>query len=101
MVRKEIAELRKIGPLPDSQSVDDAKLEQQERLLGLILKPISDEEALILCDLFGPDDYYGMAWRLLHLIETAPGWPIRECLESDDNDWIILLRERAVRAGLI
>ncbi|MDB6032726.1 MAG: hypothetical protein JWM16_3064, partial [Verrucomicrobiales bacterium] len=35
---------------------------------------------LALVKVFGPDDYYGLAWSLLHLIESAPGWPLADCL---------------------
>jgi hypothetical protein len=41
-------------------------------LLEKITKPVSDEEAQALLDPFGPDDCFGMAWTVLHMIETAP-----------------------------
>jgi hypothetical protein len=101
MIRTEILELEKLGPLPESQTAEDYNLQRQEQLLNQISKPVSDDEARILCRLFGPDDCYGIAWTLLHLIETAPGWPIRECLKSSENQWIVRLRESATRAGLM
>ena len=37
---------------------------------------------------FGPDSCYGVAWLLLHLIETAPHCPIEEPPADDANEWI-------------
>ena len=31
---------------------------------------------------------------MLHLIETAPGWPLEDCLRKD-GEWIERLRRRA------
>jgi hypothetical protein len=47
--------------------------------------------------LFGPDDCYGVAWTLLHLIESAPGWPLHDCLQDIRNEWTERLRLRAER----
>jgi hypothetical protein len=35
-----------------------------------------------LVGLFGPDDADGIAWSLLHVIEAAPAWLIKECLQG-------------------
>jgi hypothetical protein len=48
-----------------------------------------------LVKLFGPDDCLGLAWTLLHLIETAPGWPVESALVGLEGEWIDRLRERA------
>jgi hypothetical protein len=48
---------------------------------------ISDAEVRGLVHLFGPDECYGLAWTLLHLIETAPGWPLHDCLQDTHNLW--------------
>jgi hypothetical protein len=84
--------------LPDS-SADEEVIAQHEDLLHWISTPVSDEEAVILARLFGPDDCYGLAWTLLHLIETAPGWPIASALSASDNPWIATLRRRGSNAG--
>ena len=46
--------------------------------------------------MFGPDDCFGAAWTLLHLIETAPNWP-QEPLEDNGNEWLQMLNRRAER----
>ena len=75
------------------------KLEERERLLDAIPRPVSNDEAIVLAGLFGPDDCFGLAWTLLHLIETAPGWPLLDRLPTVENRWIALLRERASQEG--
>lgn len=76
MLRPEVARLLDMGPLPDSATAatDSTRLEDYQRLDG-IRKPVSDEEAWALAALFGPDDCFGLAWSVVHLIESAPGWP--------------------------
>ena len=99
MVRAQIQELLNLGRFPASSDAIPEVIKRQEDLLRSIRPPVSDEEAGALTRLFGPDDYFGGAWTVLHLIESAPGWPIRECIEGDENEWITRLRESARRAG--
>ncbi|MBF0548538.1 MAG: hypothetical protein HQM08_29165 [Candidatus Riflebacteria bacterium] len=98
-IRDEIRAFGALGPLPAAGEADDQKLLQQQNLLARITKPISNDEARVLVKLFGPDDCYGLAWTLLHLIESAPGWPLKDCLENLENEWLIRLRDSAKRAG--
>jgi hypothetical protein len=63
-------------------------LERYELFVTSIQKPVTDEEARILVGLFGPDDCFGLEWSLVGLVETAPGWPLADCLENTDNEWI-------------
>lgn len=74
-VRKEVAELVSMGPLPASNVAEEEDLNRREAALKAIPRPVSDEEALTLMSTFGPDECFGLAWTLLHLIETAPGRP--------------------------
>ena len=66
-----------------------------EERLSKVQTPITDEEACALMNLFGPDECHGLAWSLLHLIETAPGWPVESALVGREGAWIDRLRERA------
>lgn len=66
-----------------------------EDLLGKIKSPLTDEEACALVGTFGPDDCFGLAWTLLHLIESAPGWPVGGALDGLEGEWICLSRERS------
>lgn len=98
-MRSEIQNLMLLGPLPSESEASVEQLRQLEALLRLIAKPVSDEEARALVRLFGPDSCFGMAWAVLHLIESAPSWPLVDCLTDTNNEWIVSLRDRAILGG--
>jgi hypothetical protein len=82
-----------MGPFPSYDDVASIEVvEHYAQLLESIEPPVTDEEAVALVTLFGQDDFYGLAWSVVHLVESAPGWPIRECLEGEGNPWISALR---------
>jgi len=87
-------ELEKLGPLPSSACRDIEKLKKIQTLIEQIEEPVSDDDARVLVKLFGPDDCFGLAWSLLHLIETAPNWPLEECLTNTGNEWVNRLKQR-------
>jgi len=99
VMRPEIKRLLLLGSLPseDDASIDHLRLVEAE--LNSVVKPITDDEARALVTLFGPDGCFGVAWSFLHLIETAPGWPITDCLMNLENEWVLSLRNRAIRGG--
>ena len=99
IVRTEVQELQKLGPLPSEDEADVPQLQRIEELYRAIARPITDDEARILVELFGPDGCYGAAFSFIHLIETAPGWPLKDCLEPPNNEWKLELRNRAIRGG--
>jgi hypothetical protein len=89
-----------MGPPPSEQELiqnPSPRLEQYEQLLLSIQKPVTDEEARALIGLFGADGCFGLAWTLLHLIETAPNWPEPEDLPNSENEWVQMLKNRAAR----
>jgi hypothetical protein len=96
-IRPAIAELAGCGPFPASTSIDLKTMEHQENLLRLISPPFSNAELKLLIGLFGPDDYFGLAWTLVHLVEQSPQWPVVELLEDQSNEWVGRLRERVDR----
>jgi hypothetical protein len=98
-VRTEIAELAQLGPLPSEDDAEVVQLKSIEALYRAVAKPITDNEARVLVELFGPDGCYGVASSFMHLIETAPGWPLKDCLEQLNNECKIELRNRAIRGG--
>ncbi len=93
MIRQQIVDLVKMGPFPASKDATDA-IETQEKLLLGITKPVTDDEARELVKVFGPDDYFGMVWPVIHLVESAPGWPLADCLAKPSNEWVELLATR-------
>jgi hypothetical protein len=100
-MRPEVQEFVAMGPLPDSASAAQnlGNLKKRQRLLDSIATPISVDEAEALAVLFGPDDCFGLAWTLVHLIETAPECPIVDRISASDNSWIAILQERSSRGA--
>jgi hypothetical protein len=103
-MREEIKELAKMGPLPSCgvalRPDQREKIERYGLLIVSIRKPVTNEEARVLATLFGPDDCFEMEEQLVHLIESAPGWPLWDCLEDTTNEWIRYLRQRLANAGI-
>ena len=100
-MRPEIETLARLGPLPLERDATVEQLKEFEKALLAITSPIEDAEARQLVSLFGPDSCFGLAWTLLHLIETAPGWPLKDCLSNAANEWIARLRTRANNKGML
>ena len=97
-LRSEVQELVQMGPFPASQDADEQDIDRRGDLLNRIKSPVTDEEAEALLACFGPDDAFGLAWALLHLIETAPtGIPVRERPADSANEWIRRLWARSHR----
>jgi len=88
-----------LGPLPASEDASEETLRALEDALHRVSPPLADDEARKLVALFGPDDCFGLGWTLLHLIETAPGWPIEESLHDTSSEWVARLRERTGRGN--
>jgi hypothetical protein len=75
VIRAEIQDLERLGPLPtddDDHPGIDRKLLDFELRLAAIEPPITMEEARVLASLFPEDGStsYGLAWSLVHLIGT-------------------------------
>ena len=99
-MRPEVTALLALGTMPSEDDAEAQYVDAFAARLEAISRPVSDDEAARLVTLFGPpDSLFGLAWSLLHLIETAPGWPVRSCLEGVENEWTIRLRDRCQRAG--
>jgi hypothetical protein len=96
-IRDQVRRFRELGPLPpedDDSDTADETLEVLEHALLAIESPLSDDEAKLLIGAFGHDNCFGMAWTLLHLIETAPTpLPLTEPTE-DANPWVLRLWRR-------
>lgn len=102
MIRRMRPEVRTFvadGPLPDWDASED-EIDRRVAQLNAVHGPVSHEEAAALAGCFGPDDCYGVAWSLLHLIETGPN-PVLTTRPAADAKWSHRLYDRAVRAGLV
>lgn len=98
-VRKEIRELGIIGALPSEDGADPELIKRIEALYRSIIKPITDDEARVLVELLGNDGCFGIAYSFVHLIETAPGWPLEDCLRNSRKNLVVELRNRAILGG--
>ncbi len=98
-MRKEVTLLASFGQLPPEATASVELLKKIDAAYRAVERPISDEEAIALVEMFGEDGCYGLASSLVHLVETAPGWPLLECLKNLTNPWVAELRERAIRGG--
>ncbi|WP_234467953.1 MULTISPECIES: hypothetical protein [unclassified Streptomyces] len=93
-MRPEVRTFLVDGPLPD-QDASEEEIERRDRQLAAIPKPVTAEEALALVSCFGPDDCYGVAWTLLHLIETGPNPVLTTRPARDADEWHRRLYDRA------
>jgi len=100
MIRSEIRELAEMGAFPPSLGADFLSVRRRQELLQCVTPPVSDLEARELVKLFGSDDYFGLAWTLLHLVEGAPHWPLTDCLSGSSNIWVERLKQRIARGGV-
>ena len=71
-IRQAVKDLIEPGAFPSEAEVTLEQLTELQRLLERVAAPVSDEEAQALLAVFGPDGCFGMAWTVLHLIESAP-----------------------------
>ena len=101
MIRQSVADFVSLGPLPSEDEATADGLVHLEKAYRGIERPVSDSEARLLCQCFGPDDCFGLTSSLLHLIETAPGWPLTDCLNTLETEGVRELRQRARRSGLM
>lgn len=103
-VREEVRSLIQMGPMPGEASVVadpslDEHVEHLQKAIETITPPVTREEAELLISAFGPDGCFGLAWAVLHLIESAPGGaPLDAPPPSDANEWTRLLWDRLQRA---
>ncbi len=99
-VRSVVRDFLNMGPLPPEEVADEKTIAELTELLHKIEAPITLEEAKLLMLAFGPDECFGLAWTLVHLIETTPGGiPFSEVPAPQDNEWIRELWLRTRRIG--
>ena len=100
-MRAQIRSLLELGRLPCEDDADVEQLSKYDTAYRKIKRPVTDEEAIALVGLFGEDGCFGLASSLMHLVETAPGWPIKDALDNPGNLWVLELKNRAIRSGVL
>jgi hypothetical protein len=96
-VRDEVREFVRMGPLPDSSSATAEHVDRVGAALDRISRPVTIEEARLLLTAFGPDECFGVAWNLVHLIETAGADVVTAEPPPEANEWVRFLWDRAER----
>jgi hypothetical protein len=99
-MRPEVQTFVTHGPLPHCDGSEE-EIDRLIQQLNAIPKPVTGEEARALVSCFGPDDCYGVAWTLLHLIETGPNPVLTTQPAPDASEWHQRLYDRAAFEGLI
>ncbi len=93
-MRPEVRTFVADGPLPDWDASEE-EIDRRVRQLEAIAPPVTGEEARALVACFGPDDCYGVAWTLLHLVETGPHAVLAEDPGPEASAWHRRLHRRA------
>ena len=89
----EVKILVKHGPLPP-ESASAEEIQHIQGIIQGITKPLTLEESVALARLLGNDYCFGLAWTVIHLIETAPAWDAAH-VPSGFGLLLQTLRERA------
>src|SRR5690348_3929897 len=95
-MRQEVRALLELGPMPSEDGTTPEQVNAYEEQIKRLTKPVSDDEARALIQILPQgqsDSYFGLAWTVLHLIESSPHWPLTDALQGD-TEWIWLLRQR-------
>lgn len=94
-IRAEVDAFVARGVLPDEHHAEANDLRARVELMTAIAPPVTADEARALSACFGPDDCFGVAWTLLHLIETARIPVYDRAPGPDANEWSRRLWARA------
>ena len=100
-IRAEVSAFVQLVPLPKSRDAGQEQIKKLEEALNKITPPISREEAIALATVFGPDDCFGLAWSVVHLIESTPGEIPLDEIPQSENQWIVSLRHTAARTAAL
>jgi hypothetical protein len=100
-IRPEVADFVRLGPLPPelAESTTEELVQRFQDALFRIARPVSEGEAIALARSFGHDNCFGLAWTLLHLIETGPRSALDQ-IPTTGNEWVERLHASAARAAL-
>ena len=75
-------------------------VKEYQDLLETLSRPLNDDEARTLCRVLPitEDSCFGLAWTLIHFVESAPGWPLTDCFAGRTEPWHRELLDRAGRS---
>ena len=96
-IRPEVAALAWWAPLPPEEEWEPRQIDDFVVAVDAVSGPLTAEERDALLPVLAgssEDSVYGVAWGVLHLLETAPddGW--QERLDTTGHPWFELLLVR-------
>ncbi|MGN6302608.1 MAG: hypothetical protein ACTHN8_16120 [Angustibacter sp.] len=96
-IRPEVAALARWAPLPPEDEWEPQRIDEFVAAIDAVSPPLTAQERRALIPVLGgpsEDSVYGVAWGVLHLLETAPddGW--QERLDTAASPWFDLLLVR-------
>jgi hypothetical protein len=91
-VCEEVSRLVSLNP-PPSEAAVETEITQRQELIESFTPPVSLPEAILLANILGPDSCLGLAWSLVQLIDSAPGWS-EEHVPPDSAPFLSSLRIR-------
>lgn len=97
LIQATVQRLQLLGTLPAETENALDRLAEWQTVLNAVVRPINRAEAKLLCSLFGVDDSYGLAWSLLHTIESSDDLSDEDLQRFPRNEWIDLLISRRDR----
>ena len=97
-MRPEVEALVALGPFPAELGASVERVRGHELAYRAIRRPVTDDEASVLLTILGPDDCFGLAWSLVHLVETAPNWPPPQWPSALPREWRTVLEARIGKA---
>jgi hypothetical protein len=99
LARPAVLRLAALGQLPHELDITDADLRERETLIDSLEPPASDEEERLLLPLLGEGTCWGLAWGVVHLVESSPSWPDWEGVRVLPAEWREMLWANAIAAG--
>lgn len=99
IIRHDVEKLAELGRFPDELEATDDDVRAREQLLLALSPPTSDAEAALLLPLLGEDDLFGLAWSIITLVESSPGWPDWHGISRLPAEWREILSTAAMNAG--
>jgi|GEM_PF-4645011 len=89
-----VLRLKQLGPIRAEVENNEVWWRDWVEALDGLNTPVTDEEAIALAALFSDCEDRSTYFTLVHVIETAPGWPIASILNLTGNEWIDVLKVR-------
>lgn len=79
-----IRAIQALGVMPASRDADISLVKAWSDAVGAIVRPVTENEAIILMNALptAADDFFGIAFSILHTCETAPRFSVATVSQS-------------------